>query len=261
MEAPEGRQVSWLEAWLDFFATNGCQPLCDSWQSESSIRRQVWRFKEASTRLLLRCDDHIAFDEEPPTIQLHPGLPPQSTMGLRLALWNPTRVALAIEYLVTEHCSMTMNRGSTLDWHQLRAHLPQQWHAETIPKTRPDISWFGRQMTKTKPHVAIDEIEQDERLFTTSSYDPMDFPFEVLVDMKPLAFAGEHEDKAKRRIVCLRQRWSCCAKMMAARQGHKACGRVLIPDVPDATLALIWVGLRLCLLRSAEVRDPWTLIC
>ena len=221
-EAPEERQVSWIEVWLDFFTTNGCQPLCDSWQSESSIRRQVWRFKEASTRLLLRCDDETHLADESATIQLHPGLPPQNSTGMSFALWHPTRVALAIECLITEHGSMTMNRGSTLSWHRLREHLPQEWHIGTIPKTRPDSGWFGRMNAKTKPHVAIAELEEDEKLFSATSCDPMDFPFEILCEMKPLAFAGKYEDKAKRRILCLRQRWSSFAKMMAAPEGHRA---------------------------------------
>ena len=174
------RCTSWLERWADYFVKNGCHPICDQWQSEGSIRRQVWRFRQASEKLLYLCEDTTEKNTNESEILVHPGLPHLMSSGYKDALWHPERVAKIMDYLIEEHDAISMNRGSTMTWMQLREHLPQNWISTPLESTTPTTAIFGIIRSKQKPHMATGDLDEQMLVTQVKTEDPAECPFEEL---------------------------------------------------------------------------------
>ena len=207
-------QTTSLKTGVTRSATNG--------KVKARSGRQVWRFRQASEKLLSLCEDATEKIPDENEILVHPGLPQLISSGYRDALWHPEKVAKIMDYLIEEHDAISMNRGSTMTWMQLREQLPQNWIGEPLESTTPTTAIFGIIRTKQRPRVAVGELDEQMIVKQAKTDDPAECPFEELRTMTLAEFARSRGEKAKRRITCLRSRWEAFEAMLSNPEGHSA---------------------------------------
>ena len=213
-----GRPVSWLEHWLDFFAMNAYQPLCGQWQSELSIKRQLWRFAAATTRLWEMCKTDGGPLQDAECITVHPALPRTGSTGRSSKLWCPDAVAKLIQRMVT------LNEGVkdtwTIPWSDLvvEAELRQVRHG--IPTSPPSSAIFGVLRGKQPVHPARLQLEKLTGDDDVLDQDPIELDYSIISTFAPADFIHRQGEKLKRRLLTMRARWLVFAQVLRSQDTH-----------------------------------------
>ena len=166
--------------------------------------------------------DAVIKNTQETEVLAHPGLPKLASTGYLDTLWYPKKVAKIMDYFMEEHEAISMNRGSTMTWMQLRDQLPVEWRGLQISRTRPTSATLGVMKGKQRPHPAADDLLLNDQGDVMLALDPCECAFADLMQTPLTNFAEGKGEKVKRRIVFLRQRWEAFAAMLAKADGHAA---------------------------------------
>ena len=217
--------TTWLEHWLDFFILNRLQPVCDTWLTENTIRRQLWRFARASRQISTLCafqQPLAAEDSGEETHRPMPGLPNLVIAQQQGALCQPAQVHHGLRALL----SLVTGRHDPLSisWQQLREALPQPEDSTPLSTMAPTRHIFRRMTCKQAPHPAWMDLMQATRpaTDTTLPQNVEELDFEQLRRIPLRQALDRCTDTTKRRLLALRAAWGHYISMMEWTNGHRA---------------------------------------
>ena len=217
----EGRCSTWIEHWLDYFIVSGLSPICSSWESEQSIRRQCWRMMSATHKLFDIGGSGLPGADEMTKLRIHPGWPAVTSTQQPFPLWEPEKVKIALDVLVGYDVRNDTNLGLT--WMELRALLPETWKGNPLPATRPNAGYLGRLIGKQQPSTARITLERlDSMEKVGPDIDPLESEFDDIRSTPLANFIHNQGEKLKRRALTMRQRWKTFELMLRDENAHHA---------------------------------------